>query len=155
MADDALRDWLATPDWDTSREFLETHPILLDADVPGMLIALTGGNTNTTVAVHLALLTLASDPDDVESAYGCLTSKTDLEAVLSQALAALNPGLIQACAVIEAVVQGNTFSGIFHLALAQLIGGQTLPASSRNSSARSQVTPAQPTSNSPTPSSPP
>jgi hypothetical protein len=122
---DTLREWLVTPDWQSSRAFLLSHTGLLDQDVPSLLADFGGGTLDPSIAIHHALLTLAVGQAGPEDAYRCLADQSQLDASLSQALAARDTGRLQALATLEAAVHGQTFLGTIHAAAAQLLNDPT------------------------------
>ncbi len=89
-------------------------------DVPGLLADFGGGTPYISVAVHHALLTLASGPAGPEGAYHCLADQSHLDTLLTQALADRDPRQLQALATLEAAAHGRTFLGAVHTAVAQL-----------------------------------
>jgi hypothetical protein len=116
-----LREWIMAPDWDTSRAFLRDHPEFLDQDVSGILAQLGADASGADIAVHQALLILATGPAGIDGAYRCVTGQQELGTQVTDAIRARNPDRLHACAAVEALVHAQAFAGTFHAALARLM----------------------------------
>jgi hypothetical protein len=112
---------MATPDWDTSQTFLQDHPELLGQDVPGILAGLGDDLPSADIALHQALLTLATGPAGVGGTYRCVVDQQELGTLLAGALTVRDPSPLQAWAMVEGAIHGQAFAGAFHMALALLL----------------------------------
>ena len=118
---EALDLWLTSRNRASSQAFLQNHPELLDEEVRAMLSRRRENSQTPTIAVHQAVLALAAGPAGINGAYLCLDDLRELDALLTKALLALDPGRLEACAVVEAIAHRRAFLGTFHLALARLL----------------------------------
>jgi hypothetical protein len=125
---DALEEWMATPDHDTSRAYLLDNLDLLSEDASRILQSLDD-HDYPEITAHHAMLTLAREPAGIDRAYECLTDADAIKALAHEAIAAHDAARIQACAVIEA--DANPLTSYVHQALAMLMTepSERLPAS--------------------------
>jgi tetratricopeptide (TPR) repeat protein len=123
---DVLAEWMATPDWDSSRAYLNNHPELLSDEIPGILDRLHESR-GAEATVHQALLILIDTLKAVDSAYEYLTNEVALHTAVMEAIASRDAVRMQAYAAIESLVHGQTLSGGIHIALAQLLNDPTGP----------------------------
>ena len=123
---DTLREWITSPDLDTSRTYLHEHLELLSHEGPGILDELSN-DPNPAISIHWALLTLTKTSADIDRVYQCLTIEPALHAILTEAITTRDAGGIQACAIIEALVHDRMFASTLHHALANLLVAPTTP----------------------------
>ncbi|MFV2198856.1 hypothetical protein [Nocardiopsis sp. LOL_012] len=119
-----LPQWLATPDWEASEQYLTTHADLLLR--PEALTLLTeqdkqGQEGSATIAVHTAILTIAR-ARSVQEAYRLIR---DAGLAREQAEAALPEGdtdYLNAAAILAGSVHGDTLTALLYLALSRALG---------------------------------
>jgi hypothetical protein len=117
---DALHEWMATPDPETSRAYLGEHPDLLGEDAFRILQSLND-HSGSEIITHQAMLILAREPTGVDRAYECLTDRQAVKILASEAIAARDAPRLEACAVIEVYVHDRALAGTVYKALAMLM----------------------------------
>ncbi|MER5865554.1 hypothetical protein [Kitasatospora sp. NPDC002040] len=120
-------DWLNTPDWPASQDFLERHRTELLAPGAAELLDLEDEEEDLDVRLHLAILHLAAETD-VPTAYRALADRATLHARLRQALAAPDPTALRHCAAIELAVYRDEFAAAGHRLMADALTDAPLPA---------------------------
>jgi hypothetical protein len=123
---DLIGAWLDTPDWDTSRTFIDDHPDLLTDEAAELVDQLIGQRATAALALHHALLTLIQHDGTVTS-YQYLTDRTAVDHGLDRALTAPSHPALRALAIIELVVYNQPFLALAHQHLAAILAGATDP----------------------------
>ena len=113
--------WATTSDWQTSNIFLQNYPELFTQDAKSASASSGENPSSPRIAVHQAILTLASDPTGIENAYRCIADRRELEPLTVAALKARNPDRLHACSILEILIHGQAFLGMMHQVLASLL----------------------------------
>ncbi len=116
-----LMEWMATPSWTDSQEFLRAHPALTEDDGIAVMEQIASEEAAEDSAVlHVALLRLV-ERLGVDEVFACLMDEQRLHAVLQQALDAPEAGLLSEAAVVEFVVFGDAYSATVHRLAADIL----------------------------------
>jgi len=116
---ETLAAWLATPSWEASQEFLDTHrDELLDEGTDTALATIGGDQHDTPVLnVHRALLHLART-DGIQPAYRCVQDRQALSVHVQAALDQASDATLAHLAVLEHAVFNDPFPAATHHAMA-------------------------------------
>ncbi|WP_369258108.1 AAA family ATPase [Streptomyces sp. R35] len=114
LTEELLSSWINTPTWEESQASLSDHAEHLLHD--RALELLSTDTESAESATHLALLLLAR-ADGIPTAYQYVEVRTPLSERIQQLLAAPDPTLLNACALLELLIHQDEFTGTVHLAI--------------------------------------
>lgn len=121
---ESLDEWMNTPSWSESVEFLRTHPGLLDDDGIAAAQELAEDRpADTSVVLHAALLPLVRRLGS-EAAFGCLGNRQALHRLVQQAVQLADPELLAHASTIELIAFEDAFPSFVHRLAAGILVGR-------------------------------
>ena len=130
---EVLSRWMESASWEESKSFLELQSAdLLNGDAANVLLRLAerqddAEGLSPDVAVHLALLQLASQ-DDTATAYACVEDRTALHYRVQRALVEADATALHHCAALEAAVFQDDLAAAVHWLIAAILTDAREPA---------------------------
>ena len=113
--------WMETPSWAESRDYLRTHPSLLEADAVAIMDQFADVESAEGSAVlHTALLDLVQQLG-LDAAYACVTERHALHDLVQQALHAPDGWLLDRAAVVEWLIFEDAYSASLHCLVADIL----------------------------------
>ncbi|WP_406329305.1 AAA family ATPase [Streptomyces sp. NBC_00203] len=114
LTGELLSSWINSPTWEKSQTYLSDHAEhLLHDQALGLLSTDT---ESAESAAHFGLLVLAR-ADGIPTAYRYVKDRTPLNERIQQLVAAPDPTLLNACALLELLIHQDEFTGTVHLAI--------------------------------------
>ena len=134
-------EWMATPSWPESQDYLHAHPALLEADSLAAVERFADQEPdNEQAELHVALLRLVQR-FGLDAAFYCLADRRVLHELVRQALDSPDGQLLGEATIIERIIFDDPYSAAVHLLAAEiLLGGSTTPPTSSLAAVAAQCT---------------